>query len=55
MWFATTYPCEGQLVAADDDFVRWAHRILQWVRRNWSRYDGFMYESPAAAELSRDR
>jgi hypothetical protein len=48
MWFATTYLRDGQFVFADDAFVRWADRILNWVRRNWTRYDSFMHESPTA-------
>jgi hypothetical protein len=39
---------DGQFVFADDAFVRWADRILNRVRRNWTHYDSFMYESPTA-------
>jgi hypothetical protein len=48
MWFATTYLEAGQLVSAPEDFVIWANRILQWVKRNWSRCDDY-YQSPNAA------
>lgn len=54
MWFATMYLRDGVIVAADADFVRWASRILQWVRRHWSRYDSFRYESPNAADAAND-
>jgi hypothetical protein len=48
MWFATTYLEAGHLVSAPEDFVIWANRILQWVKRNWSRCDDY-YQSPTAA------
>jgi hypothetical protein len=51
MWFATTYLRDDEIVAADDDFVRWADRILRWVRRHWTRCDSFIYESPTVARF----
>jgi len=48
MWFATTYLEAGQLVPAPVEFVAWANRVLEWVRRNWSRH-GDYYESPTVA------
>ena len=48
MWFATTYLEAGQLVPAPEEFVIWANRVLQWVRRNWSRHRDY-YESPTVA------
>ena len=51
MWFATTYLRDGQVVPADEGFVRWADRWLQWIRRNWSRVDSFVYESSTAAAM----
>jgi hypothetical protein len=48
MWFATTYLEAGELVPVPADFVVWANRVLQWVKRNWFRH-GDYYESPSVA------
>jgi hypothetical protein len=52
IWFATTYPAPtgDELVPADADYVRWASRLLGWVRRHWTRIDNDYYSPRAVAD-----